>query len=209
MPPVRIPGGDPDEGRQVDVVSIPADHADFVYLSLQRFGVRPADLEDLLQEVFIVVHRRLGTFDGSSKMRTWLFGICMRVAAGHRRRAFHRYEQQASRSSDEQDAIGLLQSAAADTASPEEAAMAAQQRARLLAILDAMDLEPRGLFVMFELDEVPCEEIAELLGVPIGTVYSRLHAARKAFQAATQRVLARESSRSAAAATRARRGGAR
>jgi len=181
---------------RVDVVSVHEEHADFVCVALQRFGVRGADLEDLLQEVFIVVHRRLSTFDGSSRMRTWLYGICIRVAAGHRNRAHHRREKLA-----DGDA---LEQAPATTASPEEAAAAAQQRARLLAILDAMDLEQRGLFVMFELDEVPCDEIAEMLGVPVGTVYSRLHAARKAFQAAVGRFEARDASR---LASRPRSGG--
>jgi len=58
-----------------------------------------------------------------------------------------------------------------------------------------MDLEPRALFVMFEIDEMPCAEIAEMLGVPVGTVHSRLHAARKAFQKEIVRLDAREATR--------------
>ncbi len=177
-----------ERGRPLDVVAVHEEHADFVCLTLQRFGVRGADVEDQLQEVFLVVHRRLHTFDGSSRMRTWLYGICMRVAAGHRNRAYHRRERGGDDGSD------ALEAAPAETASPEEAAVAAERRARLIAILDSMELEARGLFVMFELDEVPCDEIAEVLGVPIGTVYSRLHAARKAFQAAVARFEARDAS---------------
>ena len=60
-----------------------------------------------------------------------------------------------------------------------------------------MDIERRALFVMFELDEMSCEEIAEVLGVPVGTVHSRLHAARKEFQAALTRFSAREASQAA------------
>jgi RNA polymerase sigma-70 factor, ECF subfamily len=60
-----------------------------------------------------------------------------------------------------------------------------------------MDLEKRAIFVMFELDEMPCESIAEILGVLVGTVHSRLHAARKDFQAALKRFAAREQSRRA------------
>lgn len=176
-----------------DVLSIHEEHADFVWITLQRLGIRDADIEDQLQEVFMVVHRRLHTFDGAARMSTWLFGICLRVAAAYRRRAYHRRERAA---------CDLPERASADEASPEEAASAKEARARLAAILDTMDLEKRALFVMFELDEVPCEDIAELLAVPLGTVYSRLHAARAAFQAAVTRFDARESSRVAA-----RRGG--
>jgi RNA polymerase sigma-70 factor (ECF subfamily) len=172
------------ETPELDLLSIHAQHADFVWLTLQRLGVRDADVEDLLQEVFVVVHRRLHTFDGRSRMSSWLYGISVRVAAAHRRRAFQRREQ-----------IGGVPETADRAATPEEAVAARQAQARLRAVLDAMDLEKRALFVMFEIDEVPCETIADFLGVPVGTVYSRLHAARKDFEAALRRVEARASGR--------------
>jgi RNA polymerase sigma-70 factor (ECF subfamily) len=181
--------GAEDVAPRLDVVRVHEQHADFVYLSLQRLGVGDADVEDLLQEVFLVVHRRLHTFDGSSALRTWLFGICTRVAAGSRNKAYHRREESRG---------DLPTDTRASGATPEEAAAAGQDRARLAAILDTMDPEKRALFVMFELDEMSCEEIAELFGIPVGTVYSRLHAARKAFQGAVARFEARESSRGVA-----------
>jgi len=187
--PLHLVGTTADaRAPRIDVVSVHEEHADFVCLTLQRFGVRDVDLEDQLQEVFVVVHRRLHTFDGSSRMRTWLFGICMRVAAGYRKRAFRRHERP---SIDERGGEDLFDTLPTTETSPEEAALAKEQRERLLAILDSMDLEARGIFVMFEIDEVPCDEIAEMLGIPTGTVYSRLHAARKAFQAAVAREDAR------------------
>jgi RNA polymerase sigma-70 factor (ECF subfamily) len=111
----------------------------------------------------------------------------MRVAAAHRRRAYHRREQ----------TVGEVPEEATAEGSPEEAAASLQARARLAQILDLMDLEKRAIFVMFELDEVSCDEMAQVLGVPVGTVYSRLHAARKDFQAAVIRFNAREASRAA------------
>ncbi len=184
--PVRIEAA---EGAQVamprDLPSIHDQHAEFVWLSLQRLGVRDDDIEDLLQDVFIVIHRRLDSFDGSARMTTWIFGICMRVVAAYRRRAFRRCEQLAAQVPEQRDLEG----------SPEEAAIAQQQRDRLRAILDAMDLEKRAIFVMYELDELPCESIAEILGVPVGTVHSRLHAARKAFEVARARQEALEARR--------------
>ncbi|MGA2450520.1 MAG: sigma-70 family RNA polymerase sigma factor [Polyangiaceae bacterium] len=165
----------------LDVVSVHHEHANFVWLTLQRLGVRDADIEDLLQEVFVVVHQRLHTFDGSARMTTWLFGICLRVASAYRRRAYRRREQ----------SVAEVPEDAATGESPEEAAATAQARARLRAALDLMDLDKRAIFVMFELDELSCEAIAEMLSIPLGTVYSRLHAARKAFEQSLARVQAR------------------
>jgi RNA polymerase sigma-70 factor (ECF subfamily) len=177
-----------EEADSLDLSTIHAEHADFVWLTLQRLGVRDADVEDSLQEVFVVVHRRLHTFDASSRMTTWLFGICLRVAAAYRRRAHFRLER----------ATGEVpEQATPEERSPESAVAAGEARERLRAVLDGMELEERALFVMFEIDEVPCEQIAEMLGVPVGTVYSRLHAARKAFQSALRRFEARESTRGA------------
>lgn len=76
----------------LDVSRVYREQAGFVWASLQRLGVRAPDLEDVLQEVFVVVHKRLGTFDGSSKITTFLFGICLRVASAYRRRGFRRNE---------------------------------------------------------------------------------------------------------------------
>jgi RNA polymerase sigma-70 factor (ECF subfamily) len=178
----------PEEADSLDLSTIHTKHADFVWLTLQRLGVRDADVEDLLQEVFVVVHRRLHTFDESSRMTTWLFGICLRVAAAYRRRAHFRRER----------ATGEVpEQATTDDGSPESMASASEAQARVRAVLDLMDLEERALFVMFEIDEVPCERIGEMLGVPVGTVYSRLQAARKSFQKALGRFEARQSARGA------------
>ncbi|MDB4937752.1 MAG: polymerase sigma factor RpoE [Labilithrix sp.] len=158
-------------------------NADFVWRSLQRLGIRDADLDDVLQEVFVVVHQRLHTFDGSAKMTTWLFGICLRVASAYRRRGFRRNETCVAEPPEPTDRV---------SASPEHDLAAAESRRRLDMLLDELELEKRAVFVMFEVDEMPCEEIAQILGVPIGTVYSRLHSARKSFQKALARMQARD-----------------
>src|SRR3954468_8711330 len=71
------------------VKSIYEEYARFVWLTLQRFGVQSADLDDLAHDVFVVVHRRLDTFDRTGRVTTWLFGTCMRLAANYRRRQRH------------------------------------------------------------------------------------------------------------------------
>ncbi|GAC1353040.1 MAG: RNA polymerase sigma factor [Polyangiales bacterium] len=176
------------EERPIDVTAIHAAHADFVWTTLQRFGVRDADLEDMLQEVFIVVHRRLDSFDGTSRMTTWLFGIAMRVAAAHRRKAHVRRERSVEEVPENVSETNPVEN-------PEQATIRMEGRARLHHILEQMDLERRAVFVMFEIEELSCEEIAKTIGVPVGTVYSRLHKARKEFEAALSRTNARDESR--------------
>ena len=168
----------------LDVESIHESHADFVWCSLQRLGVRPADLEDALQEVFVVVHRKLGSFDGSSRLSTWLFGISMRVASAYRRKAYRRRERTVT---DMEAAAGV-----SPGESPEEALAEQQARARLASVLDELEPERRAIFVMFEIENIACPEIAEQLGLPIGTVYSRLGAARADFSKAALRLRRRE-----------------
>ena len=188
--PIRVEVTRPGEmAERLDVASVHAEHAEFVWLSLQRLGVRDADVEDLLQEVFLVVNKRLHSFDGSSRITTWLFGICLRVVAAHRRRAHRRHEESVAQ---------VPETVALEAGSPERAAATREEEARLRAILDLMDLEKRAIFVMFEIDEVGCEAIADMLSIPLGTVYSRLHAARKDFERAIVRLGAIEASQLAA-----------
>lgn len=158
------------------------DHARFVWLALQRLGIWARDLDDTFQEVFLVVHRRLHTYDGSSPMRSWLHGICVHVASDYRRRAHRRRESLT------QDVPDLANRGV--EASPEDLVALGQERHQLRRILDSMDLEKRAVFVMFEIDGLPCNEIGDCLGVPVGTVYSRIHAARQEFLRAVKRMRA-------------------
>jgi RNA polymerase sigma-70 factor (ECF subfamily) len=157
-----------------DVRSIYEAHASFVWKTLSRMGVHPNDLLDCSQEVFLVVHRRLADRDGTSLVTTWLYGICLRVAAGYRRRAFRRYEQVSERTHEVEDES---RERAADALVRQR-----DSRALLESILNKMPTNPRVVFVMFELDELSCPEIAEQLGCPLGTVHTRLRAARKVFE---------------------------
>ena len=157
----------------LDVVQIHDEYADFVWRSLQRLGVSTANLEDALQDVFMVVHRRLDSYDATSKLSTWLFGICLRVASSYRRRAYVKHEQG-----------DLAECEAVDqrpSANPEEHVLRREAERRLQVSLDAMALERRAVFVMFEIEGLPVHAIAEMLGIPTGTVHSRLHKARIEF----------------------------
>ncbi|AUX21595.1 ECF family RNA polymerase sigma factor [Sorangium cellulosum] len=168
-----------------DLTALHAEHGGFVWATLQRFGIRHPDLEDAFQDVFIVVQRRLPAFDWACPITTWLFAICRRVAAAHRRRAYTRRER-----------LGEVVDEVPDSAKgPEELTSHHQARVQLEEILEAMDLDRRAVFVMFEIEEMPCSEIASLVGVPVGTVYSRLHAARKEFAALLRRTEAERTRR--------------
>ncbi|WP_234023631.1 RNA polymerase sigma factor [Sorangium cellulosum] len=154
-----------------DLVALHAEHGGFIWATLQRFGIHQPDLEDAFQDVFIVVQRRLSSFDWACPITTWLFAICRRVAAAHRRRAHTRRER-----------LGEVVDDVPDSGrGPEELTSQEQAKLQLEGILEAMDIDRRAVFVMFEIEEMPCSEIATLIGVPVGTVYSRLHAARKEF----------------------------
>ena len=165
----------------LDVDQVFAEHADFVWRSLCRLGASSADSEDLLQEVFVVVQRQRGSFEGRSKLETWLFGICLRVIKQHRRRARFRRERPAETGPE-----------AIDTLTPEDAVERQQAMRRLSRVLAELAPERRAAFVMYEIEELSTRAIAELMGVPLGTIHSRLHLARRDFERAVARVERRE-----------------
>lgn len=179
--------GDADASAAAEVRALYEAHAGFVYQSLARLGVREADLPDLTHEVFLVAHRKLAEREGTSSARTWLFAIAFRVAAGYRRRAFRTRE----RLSDAPPEPGPA-SDRPPPPSPEDRAAAGEARAQAEAILDTLPMEERIAFVMFELDGVPCPEIARELGWPLGTVYTRVRNARRRFEDAARRLRARD-----------------
>jgi RNA polymerase sigma-70 factor, ECF subfamily len=151
----------------VDVEQLFREHGPFVWRTLRRFGLSQADADDLCQEVFLVVFRRYDAFEHRSSLETWLYGISMRVALAHRRRASSQREK--------------------PWASPPETAGAARQdqevaahEARILLerALDVLDEDKRAVFVLHEIEQRSMNEVAEALHCPLQTAYSRLHAAR-------------------------------
>jgi RNA polymerase sigma-70 factor (ECF subfamily) len=139
---------------------------------LRRLGVPDADADDVLQEVFVIVHRKLPGFEGRSSVRTWLYSICVRVASDYRLRTRARRE---APSEVAEVAIEAGQEAHVETA---------QARILLDRVLDALDDSKRAVFVLHEIEELPMSEIASALECPVQTAYSRLHAARREFEAA-------------------------
>ena len=157
--------------------------AHFVWLTLQRLGVRYADLEDVCHDVFLVAHRKFSEFDGRVKVNAWLFGICLRVAANYRRRARFRLEYPAGSMNHDEDPMTIAPS----SIRPDEEVARREAQTRAQAILDRMDLAKRAVFLMFEIEGMSCQQIADQVGVPVGTVYSRLHSARVFFEREAER----------------------
>jgi RNA polymerase sigma-70 factor (ECF subfamily) len=149
------------------------EHATFAWRVLCRLGVSDDDVDDVFQEVFVVVHRKLRDFAGRSSVRTWLYGICVRVAADHRRRRRVRREVAAAPLHDP-----------AVAATQEDAAALRQACATLDRILDTLDDARRAVFVLYEIEELPMSEVAAAVGCPLQTAYSRLHAARREVESA-------------------------
>ena len=173
------------------------EHAAFMANFLHRIGVPNGEVEDVLQEVFIVAHRKGGYEPGPAKPRSWLCAIAVRLAGAARRARARRHEE---------CNLEAIESRASQTASPSESVEVMQSLERVQKALSALDTEHRAAFVLYELEGEPCTEIAQVLGVPVGTVYSRLHNARRRFAAAYGALLRDDAPRPRSALMEVRRG---
>ncbi|HVK73280.1 MAG TPA: sigma-70 family RNA polymerase sigma factor [Kofleriaceae bacterium] len=147
----------------------------YVVRTLQRLGVADGDLEDVAQDVFVTVYRLRDERDHSRPVRPWLFGIAYRVVGNYRQKAHRRRE--VARDDVEP---------AEPRPSPADALDERRKRAALLAALATLDLEHRAVAVLYELDGLPAPAIAEVLGIPLNTVYSRARSARLKLLEATR-----------------------
>jgi RNA polymerase sigma-70 factor (ECF subfamily) len=154
-------------------------HVDFVWRNLRRLGVPDSEVEDGTQEVFVVAHRRFDEFeDRGHGPRAWLFQIVLRVASGARR---HR-----RRHPEVPDGGTALDR---ETVEPPQADAFARREAlsKLDAALATIDLPRRAVLVLHEIEEMTAPEIAQVLGVPLNTVYSRLRVGRSELEQALTR----------------------
>ena len=154
------------------------EHAAYVLHTLRRFGVAERHLPDVAHDVFIAVHRHLGSFDTSRPLKPWLAGFCFRTSHDHRRLAVQRNEHL-----DDEGAPD-----AKITRGPEDDAFASEARRRVLRALGELHEDQRAVLVLHDLDELGAPAIAEALGIPLNTAYSRLRLARRDFLAAARRL---------------------
>ena len=137
-------------------------------------------MDDVVQEVFIVVHARLGTLQRPASLRSWLYGIVRRTVSTHHR-ARH------TRSAHETPEPAIDESAVAFQPSPFDAAVLGDDVKLLWRILAELDEARREVLVLAELGEMTMPEVAEAIGVPLNTAYSRLRLARQEFSEALAR----------------------
>jgi len=164
----------------LDVVQLYAEHAGFIGRLIERLAGPGGHVDDLLQETFIVAFKKLNTFNGRGSARSWLYGIASNLCKRHRRSLFrfslarHRLEHEPS---------------APPASRPDQLLEREQAIALVREVLQRLPFKQREVFVLYELEKIEGEAIAELLGVPVGTVWTRLHHARLKFKAHLSRRL--------------------
>jgi len=177
-----------DESPALVFDDVYEEHFDFVWRSARRLGVHEGAVDDVVQDTFLVVHRRLADFERRSSLKTWIFGILLRVARDHRRHT-RRKAPHSIRPEAPTDPETLT---AATEHGPHERAAQTEAVHALHAILDELDDEKREVFILSELEQMTAPEMAEVLRVNLNTIYSRLRAARQEFEQAVSRHRARD-----------------
>lgn len=157
------------------------EHFQLVWRGLRRLGVPDNLLEDAVQDVFLVVHRRWQDFQGRSQLRTWVYGITIKVARDYRR-AEARHSRRVER-------LRELGQAEPESAPPSDAAERNEAHRLLYRALAALKDEHRALIVLVELEELSVRDAALALQLHVRTCQRRLKQARKAFEAAMAKEL--------------------
>jgi len=170
LPSLHAPGS--DESAHQSVRELFRAHATFVAKFLWRMGAPEHEIEDLVQDVFLIAHSRGGFVKREAKATTWLAAIAFRVWSSERRR-FRRHSELSN--------DGVIARAEAQGPSPAEALATAESLERVRKVLEQIDERSRVILILVDLEGTSCVEVAEALEIPVGTVYSRLHAARKRF----------------------------
>lgn len=155
-----------------DLDALFREHARYVWRCLRHLGVADADVDDVCQEVFITAQRKLPEFEGRSTLRSWLYGIALRIASDHRRSAYVRRERAFADPGELDDTSG--RDPHADT----------EARQALHVLLGELDQDRRDVVVLYEIEGFSMKEVAELVGCPLQTAYSRLYSARAALSQA-------------------------
>jgi RNA polymerase sigma-70 factor (ECF subfamily) len=155
---------------------------EFVWRTVRRLGVPAASVEDVVQDVFFTVHRRLGDFEGRSSVKTWVYSIALHLVR-HHRRSWRRRDLPCAR--EEETLVEELPDSRGRT--PLQATEIREEVRLVDELLRSLDDEKREVFVLAHLEQMTSPEIAEILGENLNTVYSRLRAAREQFEQALER----------------------
>ena len=157
----------------------------FIWSCTRRLGVRSEAMDDVVQEIFIVIHSKLPTLQQPESLRSWIYGIVRRTVSGYHR---SKRSQEVPGMSPDLDA----RSSESRPPTPSELAEQVDELRLLSSLLAELDEAKREVLVLVELEEMTVPEVAEALEIPLNTAYSRLRAARQAFEAALARHALRE-----------------
>jgi len=191
---MRFPAGNalaaavlPNRAAVPDFDSVYEANLDFVWRAVRRMGVRAADADDVVQEVFVIVHRRLAEFEGRAQIKTWVFKILVHVVRHYWRTHQRKPGDQATEEPADMQAL---------TADHEQGPAATLERVEALRILDrllaTLDEDKREVFVLAEIEQMTAAQIAEIVEANVNTVASRLRTARQEFEKALLRFRAHE-----------------
>ena len=172
---------------QGDFDAIYEEMVGYVWNVVCRLGVRPSDAEDVVQEVFVTVYRRLGEFEGRARLKTWVFSIAVHFVQ-------HYFRTHVRKPGDRATAKGTEIHVLADHREngPASHVERMERYDALDQVLAELDEAKRLVFVLAELEEMTLFEIGEVVGANANTVATRLRAARQAFEKALARFQARE-----------------
>jgi RNA polymerase sigma-70 factor (ECF subfamily) len=152
---------------------------DLVWWWTRRFGVPTDAIDDVVQEVFIVIHAKLEALERPDALRSWIYGVVRRVSSNYRRA--QRTQRPAAQITE------LPEEPVATQPTPFEQLKTNADLELLASLLAELDEPKREVFALVEVDEMTVPEAAEVLEIPLNTAYSRLRAARQAFEAALAR----------------------
>ena len=168
--------------------SIYAQYFEFVRFSARHFGVAPAAMDDVVQEIFMVIHRKLATLRQPESLRSWIYSIVRRTVTDYHRTQRTRHAS---------DLVLSLYVETQQETQPTPLELTEQSEAATLlkGLLDEIDPRKREVLILVEDQGMTVPEISNGLEIPLDTVYTRLRAARIAFEAALRRRIARQKSR--------------
>jgi RNA polymerase sigma-70 factor (ECF subfamily) len=161
-------------------------HFAFVWRSARRLGIVDSALEDVAQEVFLVVHRRLDSLERGARIRSWLFSIVVRVVSDARRSLRRKPANLGGTARSGLDVDGIGTSAAG----PEDSLARVEAQRVMDAVLDGMTDARRQVFILAELEQMSVPDIAAAVGANVNTAYARLRAARADFERGAARARA-------------------
>ena len=179
------PGPNPESASQ-DVPPFKVvyqEYFDFVWTSARRLGIQPSGMDDLIQEVFLVIHSKLHTVEKRSSLRSWIYSVVRRTASNHRR-ARRAHADASSGPPGDGEALSR-------EPTPLENTERNAGFQLLMSLLDQLEEPKREIFSLVDVEDLSVPEAAELLGIPLNTAYSRLRVARQNFELALARHEAR------------------